>query len=111
MPDESIAAMLNRSGRYTGKGRRWRKAGVASFRAYRKIPTYREGEEKERGELGAREAARILGVCERTVISRIASGKLPALAGVQGRPLGDQGRRSLPGAGSGAAVPVRCRVR
>ena len=76
LPDESIAAMLNRSGRSTGKGRRWRKAEVASFRAYRKIPAYREGEEKERGELGVREAARILGVCERTVISRIASGKL-----------------------------------
>lgn len=58
VPDESIAAMLNRSGRHTGKGRRWRKAGVASFRAYRKTPAYREGEEKERGKLGAREAAR-----------------------------------------------------
>ena len=86
LPDESIAAMLNRSGRYTGKGRRWRKAGVASFRAYRKIPAYREGEEKERGELGAREAARILGVCERTVISRIASGKLPAWQVCKGAP-------------------------
>ena len=86
LPDESIAAMLNRSGRYTGKGRRWRKAGVASFRAYRKIPAYREGEEKERGELGVREAARILGVCERTVISRIASGKLPAWQVCKGAP-------------------------
>ena len=47
LPDASIAAMLNRSDRHTGKGRRWRKAGVASFRAYRKIPAYREGEEKE----------------------------------------------------------------
>ena len=86
LPDESIAAMLNRSGRYTGKGRRWRKAGVASFRAYRKIPAYREGEEKEWGELGAREAARILDVCERTVISRIASGKLPAWHVCKGAP-------------------------
>ncbi len=86
LPDESIAAMLNRSGRHTGKGRRWRKAGVASFRAYRKIPAYREGEEKERGELGVREATRILGVCERTVISRIASGKLPAWQVCKGAP-------------------------
>ena len=86
LPDESIAAMLNRSGRSTGKGRRWRKAGVASFRAYRKIPAYREGEEKERGELGTREAARNLGVCERTVISRIASGKLPAWQVCKGAP-------------------------
>ena len=86
LPDESIAAMLNRSGRSTGKGRRWRKAEVASFRAYRKIPVYREGEEKERGELGVREAARLLGVCERTVISRIASGKLPAWQVCKGAP-------------------------
>ena len=76
--DDSIAAMLNRSGRLTCKGRRWRKANVASFRAYRKIPACREGEEKERGEVGVREAARILGVHDRTVISRIASGRLPA---------------------------------
>ena len=86
LPDESIAAMLNRSGRHTGKGRRWRKASVASFRAYRKIAAYREGEEKERGELGVREAARILGVRERTVIGRIASGKLPAWQVCKGAP-------------------------
>ncbi len=86
LPDESIAAMLNRSGRLTGKGRRWRKASVASFRAYRKIPAYREGEEKERGEVGVREAARILGLSDRAVISRIASGRLPAWQVCKGAP-------------------------
>ncbi len=86
VPDETIAAMLNRSGRLTGKGRRWRKANVASFRAYRKIPAYREGEETERGELGVREAAKILGVRDRTVISRIASGRLPAWQVCKGAP-------------------------
>ncbi len=85
-PDETIAAMLNRSGRLTGKGRRWRKANVASFRAYRKIPACREGEEKERGEVGVREAARIPGVRDRTVVSRIASGRLPAWQACRGAP-------------------------
>ncbi len=78
--------MLNRSGRHTGKGRRWRKAGVASFRPYRKIPTYPEGEEKERSEPGVRETAKILDICERTIISRISSGKLPAWQVCKGAP-------------------------
>ena len=49
----------------------------ASPRTGRSRPTAKAGRWNG-GELGAREAARILGVCERTVISRTASGKLPA---------------------------------
>ena len=86
MPDESIALLLNRSGRRTGKGRWWRKVSVAGFRAYRKIPAYRDGEEKERGEVGVREAADILCISERTVTKRIASGKLPAWQVCRGAP-------------------------
>ena len=76
-----------------------------------RFPPYREGEEKERGELGVREAARILGVCERTVISRIASGKLPAWQVSKGAPwvikADDLSRERDPA----AAVAVRCSVR
>ena len=86
LPDESIAGMLNRSGRRTARGLVWRKAHVASFRHSRGIPIYRPGEEKERGEVDVRGAAGILGIHERTVRARIASGRLPARQVCKGAP-------------------------
>lgn len=100
LPDESIAAMLNRCGRRTAKGLRWRKARVAGFRSNRGIPAYRPGEEKERGEVSVRDAAGILGIDERTVRSRIARGRLPAWQVCRGAPwvikAADLSRRVLP---------------
>ena len=78
MPDASIASLLNRLGRRTGKGNTWREANVQDFRYKRKIPVYRKGEREERGELTLSEAAEILGVSPPTALRMIKARRLPA---------------------------------
>ena len=58
MPDQAIAAVLNRAGKRTGRGNSWTRARVCVLRNHRRIPPYREGERAERGELTLEEAAR-----------------------------------------------------
>ena len=67
MPDQAIAAVLNRAGKKTGKGNGWTRSRVCVLRNHRRIPPYREGERAERGELTLEEAAKILDVSEATV--------------------------------------------
>ena len=86
MPDASIAGLLNRFGRRTGKGNTWRQANVRSFRHRRKIPVYREGEREERGELTLLEAAEVLGVSPPTALRMIKAGRLPAKQVCKGAP-------------------------
>lgn len=67
MPDQAIAAVLNRAGKKTGKGNGWTRSRVCFLRNHRRIPPYREGERAERGELTLEEAAKTLHVSEATV--------------------------------------------
>ena len=67
MPDQAIAAVLNRAGKRTGRGNSWTRARVCVLRNHRRIAPYREGERAERGELTLEEAAKVLGVSEATV--------------------------------------------
>jgi excisionase family DNA binding protein len=78
MPDGPIAAVLNRSGRRTGKGHTWTEGRVRSFRTDHHIQAYREGERAERGECTLEEAAKELGVSKMTVLRTIQRGILPA---------------------------------
>ena len=57
MPDESIAAILNRSGKSTGRGNSWTRTRICSLRHDQKIAPYREGERVERGEVTINESA------------------------------------------------------
>jgi hypothetical protein len=50
MPDESIAAVLNRSGKSTSHGHSWTRMRICSLRKHKGIAVYREGERDERGE-------------------------------------------------------------
>jgi len=59
MQDESIAAVLNRSGKSTGRGNSWTRGRVCSLRHEHKIAPYREGERADRGEVTIDEAGLI----------------------------------------------------
>lgn len=65
MPDQSIAAVLNRS--RTSHGHTWTERGVYTFRHKHEIPPYREGEGLERGEVTLEEAAAALATSKMTV--------------------------------------------
>ena len=78
LPDLSIAAILNRSGKLTGRGATWTRTHVCSLRNTNDIPVYREGERDERGEVTLDEAADILNVSRATAYRLISSGVLPA---------------------------------
>lgn len=86
MPDRDVAALLNRLGRPTGKGNSWTEAHVRSFRSYRHIPAYREGERQERNELNLAEAARRLGVGKSTMLRLIRAKRVPARQSCKGAP-------------------------
>ena len=57
MPDKAIASVLNRAGKTTGRGNGWTQSRVCSLRSHNAIPTYRDGERRERGEVTLDEAA------------------------------------------------------
>jgi hypothetical protein len=78
MPDSSIAAVLNRSGKVTGRGNGWTRTSVCSLRHQKQIPPYREGERAERGEAALDEAVAALSLSRTTVRRLIGTGILPA---------------------------------
>lgn len=86
MPDKTIAAVLNRAGKTTGKGNSWTSSRVKSLRLHRQIPVYREGERQERGELTLDEAAQRLAVSPSTVQRMIAERSLDATHLCKGAP-------------------------
>ena len=86
MPDQSIAAVLNRTGITPIKAESWTRALVASLRKLRGIPVYREGERVERGEATLDEAAETLAVSPATVRRLIVEGALPASQHCKGAP-------------------------
>jgi excisionase family DNA binding protein len=86
MPDESIAAVLNRAGKSTGRGNSWTRARVCSLRHHQEVAPYREGERDERGEATLEEAAEALGVSKSTVRRMISDGILPGEHMCKGAP-------------------------
>jgi excisionase family DNA binding protein len=76
--DLAIAAILNRSGKLTGRGSSWTRTRVCSLRKNNSIPVYREGERAERGEVTLDEAADILKISCVTVYRMVSRGALPA---------------------------------
>jgi excisionase family DNA binding protein len=86
MPDSAIAALLNRSGKRTGRGNTWTEARVRTFRSDHGIAVYREGERSDRGELTLEEAAAALATSKMTVLRLIRAGVLVARQICKGAP-------------------------
>lgn len=86
MPDESIAAVLNRSGKSTGHGLNWTRGRVCSLRNQHRIAIFRVGERAERGEVTMEEAAVALAVSTSTVRRMVSCGVLPAHQFCKGAP-------------------------
>lgn len=86
MPDETIASVLNRSGKSTGYGNSWTRGRICSLRRQYHIPIYREGERVERGEVTLNEAAAALAISTTTIRRLIAEGILPATQPCKGAP-------------------------
>jgi excisionase family DNA binding protein len=86
LPDKTIAAILNRAGKTTGRGNGWTRSRVCIVRNHRGIPPYREGERAERGEATLEEAAAVLKVSEATVRRLIQEKVLPATQHCKGAP-------------------------
>ena len=87
LPDNAIAAILNRSGKVTGHGAAWTRTHVCSLRKTNGISVYQEGERRERGEITLDEAADILNVSRATAYRLITGGVLPAQQLCSGAPL------------------------
>jgi excisionase family DNA binding protein len=86
MPDETIAAVLNRSGKSTGHGKSWTRGSVCSLRHQYDIAIFRDGERGERGEATLDEAAAALAVSKSTIRRLVAEGALPARQHCKGAP-------------------------
>jgi excisionase family DNA binding protein len=86
MPDKSIAAVLNRAGKSTGRGNSWTRGRVCSLRNQQTIEPYKDGERAERGEITLDEAAAALAVSASTTRRLIEDGTLPARQLCKGAP-------------------------
>jgi DNA invertase Pin-like site-specific DNA recombinase len=78
LPDNAIAAILNRSGKPTAHGATWTRTHVCGLRNTHGIPVYRDGERAERGEVTLDDAAETLKVSRATAYRMVTSGVLPA---------------------------------
>ena len=74
MSDEFIAAVLNRTGKSTGRGHSCTRNRVCSLRHCHNIAPYREGERAERGEVTINEAGAALVVSPSTILRMINDG-------------------------------------
>lgn len=86
IPDETIAALLNRSGKRTGHGNSWTRGRVCSLRKQHGIAIYRDGERAERGEVTIDEAAASLDISATTIRRLIMEGAIPATHVCKGAP-------------------------
>jgi excisionase family DNA binding protein len=86
MPDQTIAALLNRSGKSTGRGNSWTRGHICSLRHQYDIAIYRDGEHADRGEATMEEAATVLALSPTTIRRLIADGILPATQHCKGAP-------------------------
>ena len=85
MSDESIAAVLNRSGKATGRGNSW----TCTLLLAGLLPRYgltRRGESSECGEVTVHEAAAALAVSPSTIRRMISDGMLQAQHHCEGAP-------------------------
>jgi DNA invertase Pin-like site-specific DNA recombinase len=78
MSDMSIATVLNRAGKSTGRGNGWTRSRVCSLRNQQGIAPYVIGEREGRGEATLREAAELLAISPSTTLRMINNGLLPA---------------------------------
>jgi excisionase family DNA binding protein len=86
MPDRTIAAILNRGGKRTGRGHTRTERNVYTYRYDHDILPYREGERVERGELTLEEAAHALVTSKMTVLRLIRAGTIRAHQACKGAP-------------------------
>ena len=109
MPDWSIAAVLNRAGKRTGRGNSWTEARVRTFRNQHEIAVYCDGERAARGELSLEEAAAVLAKSKMTILRAIRAGILPGRQICKGAPwvLERQAVEAL--AHKGTLTLTRCR--
>ena len=78
LPDNAIAAILNRSGKTTAHGASWTRTHVCGLRNTHGIAVHRDGERAERGEVTLDEAAKILKVSRATAYRMVTNGVIPA---------------------------------
>jgi excisionase family DNA binding protein len=86
MPDETIAAVLNRRGEPTSHGNSWTRGRICSLRRQYDIAIHRPGERAERGEVTLDDAAAALAISKTTIRRLIADGALPASQPCKGAP-------------------------
>jgi DNA invertase Pin-like site-specific DNA recombinase len=86
MPDKTIAGMLNRTGKRTGRLNGWTQSRVRGFRNTHGIAVYVDDEWAERGEVTLTEAARMLNLSPLTVLRHIRAGIIPAEQYCKGAP-------------------------
>ena len=86
MPDQTIAALLKRSGKATGRGNSWTRGRICSLRHQYDIAIYCDGEHADRGEATIEEAAAVLALSPATIRRLIAWGILPATQHCKGAP-------------------------
>ena len=86
LPDKSIASVLNRAGKTTGRGNGWTQSRVCSLRNHNDIASYREGERHGRGEVTLDEAATALALSPSTVRRLIKDRDLAATQLCKGAP-------------------------
>jgi DNA invertase Pin-like site-specific DNA recombinase len=86
MPDETIAAVLNRRGEPTSHGNSWTRGRICSLRRQYDIAIHRPGESAERGEVTLGDAATALAISTSTIRRLIAEGALPASQPCKGAP-------------------------
>jgi hypothetical protein len=96
MPDQTIAALLNRSGKSTGRGNSWTRGRICSLRHQYDITIYRDGERADRGEVTIDEAAGVLAVSTST-IRRLEEVRRQANMRRSRRPLPDGRQQNLLG--------------
>ena len=86
MADTSIATVLNRAGKSTGRGNGWTRSRVCSLRNQQGIAPYIAGERQERGEATLIEAAERLAISPSTILRMISTGLVPATQLCKGAP-------------------------
>lgn len=86
LPDEAIAALLNRLGIRTAHDDTWTARRVCSQRNDRGIAVYREEDRHARGELLVSEVAKVLSVGYETALRLIRKGLIPATRACTGAP-------------------------
>ena len=109
MPDWSIAAVLNRAGKRTGRGNSWTEARVRTFRNQHEIAVYCDDERAARGELSLEEAVAVLAKSKMTILRAIRAGILTGCQICKGAPwiLERQAVEAL--ADKGTLTLTRCR--